>query len=140
VFNHLASRQDVRDLADGVRLARELARQPAWDRYGGEEISPGKDAATDTDLEDYLRSRSGTSYHPSGTCRMGAGDDAVTDTEARVRGVTGLRVVDASLMPRSVTGDLNAPILMMAEKISDRIRGRDTLPPSRAGYYSARST
>jgi choline dehydrogenase len=69
---------------------------------------------------------------------MGPGEDAVTDTEARVRGVTGVRVVDASLMPRTVTGNLNAPILMMAEKISDRMRSRDPLPPSRAGYYRAR--
>jgi choline dehydrogenase len=137
VFNHLASRQDVCDLADGVRLARELARQPVWDRYRGEEISPGRDVTTDTDLEAHLRTRTGTSYHPSGTCGMGPGDDAVTDNEARVKGVTGLRIVDASIMPKSVTGNLNAPIIMMAEKIADRIRGREPLSPSRASYYRA---
>ncbi len=135
VFNHLAETQDVRDLVDGVKLAREIARQPAWDRYRGEEISPGKDAVTDDDLRAYLRSRTGTSYHPSSTCRMGTGDDAVTDDQGRVRGVTGLRVVDASIMPKSVTGNLNAPVVMMAEKIADRIRGRQPLTPSRAGYY-----
>jgi choline dehydrogenase len=137
VFNHLASREDVCDLADGVRLARELARQPVWDRYRGEEISPGRDATTDTDLEAHLRTRTGTSYHPSGTCGMGPGDDTVTDNEARVKGVTGLRIVDASIMPKSVTGNLNAPIIMMAEKIADRIRGREPLSPSRASYYRA---
>ena len=95
------------------------------------------DAVTDTDLAAYLRRRTGTSYHPAGTCRMGTGDDAVTDAEGRVTGVAGLRVVDASIMPRVVTGNLNAPVVMMAEKLSDRIRGRAPLPPSTAGYYRA---
>lgn len=137
VFNHLAHPQDVKDLIDGVRLARELARQPAWDRYRGEEMSPGKDALTDAELSSYLRERTGTSYHPTGTCRMGTGEDAVTDGEARVRGVAGLRIVDASIMPKNVTGNLNAPIIMMAEKISDRIRGLPPLAPSPVGYYRA---
>jgi choline dehydrogenase len=123
VFNHLASRQDVRDLSDGVKLARELARQPAWDRYRREEISPGTETITDSDLEAYLRTRTGTSYNSSGTCRMGPGDDAVTDTEGRVTSVSGLRVVDASLMPRTVTGNLNAPILMDVEQTSLRRGG-----------------
>jgi choline dehydrogenase len=135
VFGHLASRQDVRDLADGIRLARALVRQAAWDGYQRDELSPGPGVTTDADLEAYLRQRTGTSYHGSGTCRMGADGDAVVDSEARVTGVTGLRVVDASIMPRVVTGNLNAPVLMMAEKISDRIRGARPLPPSDAAYY-----
>jgi len=137
VFNHLADPQDVRDLIAGVRLARELNRQAAWNPYRGEEISPGADAVTDADLAAYLKRRTGTSYHPLGTCRMGAGDDAVTDAEGRVRAVDGLRVVDASIMPQNVTGNLNAPIIMIAEKISDRIRGRAPLAASRVGYYRA---
>jgi choline dehydrogenase len=137
VFNHLADPRDVRDLADGVRLARDLARQRAWAPVRGEEISPGRDAVTDADLEAYLRLRTGTSYHPMGTCRMGPGDDAVTDHEGRVRSVTGLRVVDASVFPRNVTGNLNAPVIMVAEKLSDRIRGLTPLPPSEAPYYRA---
>jgi choline dehydrogenase len=135
VFNHLAEPQDVRDLAAGVRLARDLNRQAAWNPYRGEEISPGKDAVTDADLAAYLKRRVGTSYHPLGTCRMGPGDDAVTDGEGRVTAIDGLRVVDASIMPRNVTGNLNAAIVMLAEKISDRIRGRELLAPSTAGYY-----
>ena len=135
VFGHLACRPDVRDLADGIRLARALVRQPAWDGYRREELSPGPGVATDAELEAYLRRRTGTSYHGSGTCRMGADGDAVVDAEARVAGVAGLRVVDASIMPRVVTGNLNAPVLMMAEKISDRIRGARPLPPSDAPYY-----
>ena len=139
VFRHLDAAQDVRDLLDGVRLAREIARQPAFDRVRREEISPGPDAVTDADLLAYLRRRVGTSYHPSGTCRMGADSDpnCVTDGAGRVRGVGALRVVDASIMPTSVTGNLNAPIVMMAEVIADRIRGRQPLPPSTAGYYRA---
>lgn len=137
VFHHLADPQDVRDLTAGVRLARDLNRQVAWNPYRGEEISPGADAVTDADLAAYLKRRTGTSYHPLGTCRMGPGDDAVTDGEGRVKAVDGLRVVDASILPTNVTGNLNAPIIMTAEKISHRIRGRAPLPPSDAGYYRA---
>jgi choline dehydrogenase len=137
VFNHLADPRDIRDLIAGLRLAREVAGQRAWSPYRGEEISPGRDAVTDAELTGYLRRRTGTSYHPSGTCRMGPGDDAVTDAQGRVKAVEGLRVVDASIMPKSVTGNLNGPVLMLAEKISDRIRGRRPLTPSTAGYYRA---
>jgi choline dehydrogenase len=133
VFGHLGDPQDVRDLSAGVRLAREIAHQPALDRAGGTEVSPGTDVVTDADLAAFLTTRTSTSYHPSGTCRMGPGDDAVTDDEGRVRGVAGLRVVDASLMPRTVTGNLNAPVVMLAEKISDRVRGRVPLPAASAG-------
>lgn len=137
VFNHLGSRQDVKDLVDGVRLARTLVHQAAWDAYRGEELSPGPDVASDPELETYLRQRTGTSYHASGTCRMGADDEAVVDSLGRVKAVERLRVVDASIMPRVITGNLNAPILMMAEKISDRIRGAAPLARSDAPYYRA---
>ena len=79
----------------------------------------------------------GTSYHASGTCRMGAGDEGVVDAEARVKAVRGLRVIDTSIMPTVVTGNLNAPVIMMAEKISDRIRGVPPLVPVDAPYYRA---
>jgi choline dehydrogenase len=137
VFNHLADSQDVRDLIAGVRLARDLNQQAAWNPYRGEEISPGADFVTDADLAAYLKRRTSTSYHPLGTCRMGPDDDAATDGEGRVKAVDGLRVVDASIMPKNVTGNLNAAIIMLAEKISDRIRGRAALEPSEADYYRA---
>jgi choline dehydrogenase len=137
VFNHLAERQDVRDLADGIRLARELVRQPAWAGYHREELNPGPDVTSDAELETYLRHRTGTSYHPSGTCRMGADEQSVVDSEGRVRSVDGLRIVDASIMPRVTTGNLNAPVLMLAEKISDRVRGLPPLTPSDAPYHRA---
>ena len=135
VFNHLAEQQDVRDLVDGIRLARQIAHQSAWTPYRREELSPGADVASDRELTEYLRARTGTSYHGSGTCRMGTGEDSVVDAQGRVHGLDGLRVVDASIMPRVVTGNLNAPVLMIAEKISDAIRGREPLAPSTADVY-----
>jgi choline dehydrogenase len=137
VFNHLDSREDVKDLIDGVRLARTLVHQAAWDNYRREELSPGPDVVSESDLETYLRQRTGTSYHASGTCRMGADDESVVDSQGRVRAIRQLRIVDASIMPRVTTGNLNAPILMMAEKISDRIRGVAPLARSDAPYYRA---
>jgi choline dehydrogenase len=137
VFNHLASQKDLNDLIAGIRLARELIRQPAWDKYRGEELSPGRNAQSDSDLERFVRANLGTSYHPSGTCRMGTDDDAVVDSDARVNGVRRLRIVDASIMPRIVTANLSAAIMMMAEKLSDRIMGKPQLQPSTAAYYTA---
>ncbi|RXF63976.1 choline dehydrogenase [Pseudomonas syringae] len=135
VFNHLSTQQDMRDMIDSIRLARRLIAQPAWDGIRGEELAPGADAQTDKDLEAFIRANTGTSYHPAGTCRMGADDDSVVDSEGRVRGVQKLRVVDASIMPRVVTANLSASIMMMAEKISDRIAGKTPLPPSTASFY-----
>ena len=137
VFNHLEARQDMKDLVDGVRLARTMIRQPVWDTYRGQELRPGPDVISDSDIETFIRQRTGTSYHPSGTCRMGADAEAVVDTEARVKSMQRMRIVDASIMPRVVTGNLNAPVMMMAEKIADRILGKPSLPPSDAPYYRA---
>jgi choline dehydrogenase len=136
VFHHLQHPRDLRDLVDGVRLAREhLVRQPAWERFRPVELSPGRDATSDADLEAFVRSAVGTSYHPSGTCRMGTDDHSVVDEHGRVRAVTGLRVADASIMPKVVTGNINAPVMMMAEKIADHVRGLPDLAPSTAGFY-----
>ena len=135
VFNHLESGRDLRDLVDGVRLARELIRQPAWDKYRGQELSPGADAQSEADLEKFIRANLGSSYHPSGTCRMGSDDEAVVDSEGRLKAVRRMRVVDASIMPRIVTANLSAAIMMMAEKISDCILNRPALPPSNASYF-----
>jgi len=134
VFNHMESRQDMTDMIDGIRLTRTLVSQSAWDKYRREELAPGPDVTSDTEIEAFVRRATGTSYHPS-TCRMGVDPDAVVDTDGKVNALRRLRIVDASIMPKTVTGNLNAPVMMMAEKISDRIRGRNPLPPSRAGYY-----
>jgi choline dehydrogenase len=137
VFNHLHARQDVTDLIAGLRLARELIRQPAWDRLRGAELSPGPDAVSDADIEAAIRKRTSTSYHPCGSCRMGTDPGAVVGSDASVRAVGRLRIADASVLPRVTSGNLNAPVLMMAEKIADKIRGVPPLPPSDAGYHRA---
>src|SRR6266699_1711302 len=138
VFNHLQDRQDLQDMIDGVRLVREtLVRQPAWERFRATELSPGPEVTSDGGIEAFLRAKIGTSYHPSGTCRMGVDDDAVVDEQGRARTVDCLRVVDASIMPKVITGNINAPVMMMAEKLADRIRGLVPLPPSTTAYHRA---
>jgi choline dehydrogenase len=137
VFNHLAEQADVVDLIAAIRLARTLAGQRAWAPYRGVELNPGPDATTDRELEGFLRRSTGTSYHGAGTCRMGADASAVVDPDGRVNAVDKLRVVDASIMPKVVTANLNAPVMMMVEKIADRILERPALAPSTAGYYRA---
>jgi choline dehydrogenase len=116
-----------------VRLTREIFAQQAFDRYRGRELQPGADVKSDAEIDAFIRERVQTAYHPSCTCKMGRAEDplAVVDAEARVRGVTGLRVVDSSIMPSVTTGNLNAPTIMIAEKASDHILGRAS--PARVG-------
>lgn len=136
VFNHLQDQQDLRDLVDGVRLAREqLVRQPAWQKFRPVQLSPGPDCTSDTDLAAFVRKAVGTSYHPSGSCRMGVDTRSVVDEHGRLRAVGRIRVADASIMPKVITGNINASVMMMAEKIADHVRGREALPPSTAGFY-----
>jgi choline dehydrogenase len=118
-----------------VHQSRELVQQPSLRRYLRAELNPGPDVKTDAEIREWIRHATGTSYHPSGTCRMGVDAAAVVDSEARVQAVAGLRVVDASIMPKVITGNLNAPVMMMAEKIADRIKGVTPMEPSTAGYF-----
>ena len=134
VFNTYEEKQDLQDLVDGVKLAREIARQSAWDKFRGEELNPGSAVQSDQDLARFVKARTGTSYHPSGSCRMGVDSDAVVDSEGRVNAVKNMRVVDASIMPLVITGNLNAAVMMMAEKIADSIKGKK-LPSSNAEFY-----
>lgn len=121
--NYLADPIDQQTIVAGVRFARTIAGQPALAPYMVGEIEPGVDRQSDAELLAWVRERGSTIYHPVGTCRMGAASDplAVTDPAGRVHGLSGLRVVDASLMPRLVSGNTNAPTIMIAEKISDAI-------------------
>ncbi len=137
VFNHFAEPADLRDMIDSIRLARSLIAQSVWDAVRGEELAPGTHAQTDKDLEAFVRANTGSSYHPSGTCRMGTDDESVVDPHGRVRGMSQLRIVDASIMPRIVTGNISACVLMMAEKIADDIRGRAALAPSAAPWFNS---
>jgi choline dehydrogenase-like flavoprotein len=122
--NFLAERDDVERLVRGFKLVRTILQQPALAGHGGRELAASAQAQTDAQIEQFIRSFGDTIYHPVGTCRMGSGALDVVDAQLRVRGVQGLRVVDASIMPRIVSGNTNAPTLMIAEKAADLIRGR----------------
>ncbi len=135
-FNYLSHPQDRQDLRQSVRLTREILAQPALARYRGEELNPGDGVRTDAEIDAWVRRNVETCYHPVGTCRMGREPgDSVIDDQCRVHGVEGLRVVDASIMPCIVTGNTNAPTIMMAEKVSDLIRGRTPLAPEAAPVW-----
>ncbi len=122
--NYLSDPLDQQTAIAGLRWARELAKQPALEKYIEHEMEPGPEAQSDEELLAYARETGGTIYHPVGTCKMAPDGDAmgVVDAELRVRGVTRLRVVDASVMPRLVSGNTNAPTIAIAEKASDMIK------------------
>ena len=138
-FNYMSEPDDWVEMRAAVRLTREIFAQAAFDRFRGEEIQPGADVVSDDAIDDFIRQRVESAYHPCSTCRMGRVDDpdAVVGPDTRVIGVENLRVADASIMPTITTGNLNAPTIMLAEKASDHIRGRQPLPPSNAPFYRA---
>jgi choline dehydrogenase len=129
--NYLSEEQDIVDLRNGFRETRRVLMQPVFDEYRGEQLKPGPhvNIDDDADLDQWIRDTGETLYHPVGTCKMGADEMAVTNEHGQVHGIEGLRVVDASLMPTLIGGNTNAPVIMMAEKISDHIRERGFLPP-----------
>lgn len=134
-FNFLATKEDQRDAIAAVKAIRSIVARPAWDPYRGEEVMPGAKMQSDAEILEFLRETAGTNYHPACTCRMGQDDESVVDENGRVHGVDNVRVVDASIMPEIVSGNLNAPVIMMAEKIADSIRGRKPLAPANVTYY-----
>jgi choline dehydrogenase len=138
-FNYMSHADDWVEMRACVRLTREILLQPAFDPYRGREIQPGDDVTSDAMIDAFVRSKAESAYHPSGTCKMGRTDDptAVVDPETRVIGISGLRVVDASIMPQITNGNLNAPTIMLAEKAADMILGRPPLAPSNAPFYVA---
>lgn len=120
--NYLSTDLDRRTTVAGVKVARAIAASQAMRPFIRREVKPGPDAASDDELLEFCRDHGATIFHPSGTCRMGNDAGAVLDERLRVRGVTGLRVVDCSAMPTLVSGNTNAPAVMMAEKAADMIR------------------
>lgn len=122
--NYLATEEDRRAMREAVRLVREICAQEALTPYRGPEMLPGAAVTSDADVDAYIRRSGETIYHPVGTVAMGATDDAPLDPELRVRGIEGLRVVDASVMPTLIGGNTNAPTIMIAEKAADLILGR----------------
>jgi len=137
LFNYMSHEQDWQEFRDGIRITREIMAQSALDPYRGREISPGAELQSDAELDEFVRQHAETAFHPSCTCKMGEDDMAVVDGQGRVHGLQGLRVIDASIMPQIITGNLNATTIMLAEKIADKIRGHEPLPRSTAPYYVA---
>jgi choline dehydrogenase len=133
-FNYLDDRHDLMELVEGVHRARELISQPAFDAFRGAELDPGPDVKTDREIEAAIRAMTVTDFHPCGSCRMGNGPDAVVDGELRVHDIDGLRVVDASVMPQIISGNLNAPTQMIAARAADFILGQNQLPPFEARF------
>lgn len=123
-FNYMSHPDDWTEFRACIRLSREIFGQPAFAPYRGRELAPGADVSDDKAIDEFLRLKLESAYHPCGTCRMGTDDRSVTDPEGRVRGISALRVVDASLMPQATAGDLNAPTLALAERMADLIRNR----------------
>lgn len=133
-FRYLSAPGDLRELVEGVKKMRDLIAQPAFDELRGIELSPGPDVRTDKEIEEAVRALVSTDYHPCGTCKMGLGSDAVVDSELRVHGMEALRVVDASVMPRVISANLNAPTQMIASRAADWILGKPRLEPFEARF------
>jgi|TARA_B110000438_G_scaffold53560_1_gene53717 choline dehydrogenase len=132
LFNYMYDDQDVEAWRRCIRLTREIMQQPAMDSYRGEEIQPGLDVRSDVEIDAWVKENVESAYHPAGTCKMGEAGDrfAVVDKNCCVHGLKNLRVVDASIFPTLPNGNINAPVIMVAEKISDVILGVAPLEPA----------
>ncbi|WAR11618.1 CHDH-like protein, partial [Mya arenaria] len=141
VANYMSHEDDWKEFRAAVRLSREIIAQKAFDEFRGEEIQPGASIKTDAEIDEFVRNQGDSSYHPSCTCKMGDEKDpmAVVNRDTKVIGIEGLRVVDASIMPSVVSGNLNGPTIMVAEKSADIIRGLPPLPKSSAPVYRPKS-
>ena len=120
-FSFIPWHSIAQPLVYAVKLSRELNQTKAFSPFRGDELYPGSQVKSDTEIIAYIRNYAQTIYHPVGTCKMGHDEMAVVDNQLRVRGVEGLRVVDASIMPTIVSGNTNAPVIMIAEKSADLI-------------------
>ncbi|MDT8328359.1 MAG: choline dehydrogenase, partial [Roseovarius sp.] len=133
-FNYMSEESDWVDFRKCIRLTREVFAQDAFKPFVSHEIQPGAEVTSEADIDDFIRAHAESAYHPCGTCRMGRADDkyAVVDPEGRVIGVERLRVADSSIFPRITNGNLNAPSIMVGEKIADHVLGRRPLSPENA--------
>ena len=136
-FNYCTTEEDRSLLRDCVKLARDIAAHSVFEPFRSTEIDPGPDVQTDKEIDAWVRETATTSWHPIGTCAMGDAEAAhtVVDPETRVKGITGLRVVDASIMPSMVSSNPNAVVMMMAERAADLILGRTPLEPVDTDYF-----
>ncbi len=129
---YLSEPFDIEAMLVATRTAREVLAAPAFDEYRGPEILPGRKARSDADLLTFIRTKAETIYHPVGTCKMGQDNMAVVDHQLKVHGLEGLRVIDASIMPKLISGNTNGPTVMLAEKIADTLLNTVTLPHAHA--------
>ncbi len=131
VNNFLSTDYDRRAMREGMKFAiRAVEETKAFAGLAKHRVLPPPEVKTDAEIDSYLRANMGQIHHPAGTCRIGSGTMAVVDPEFRVHGIERLRVIDASIMPDPIGGNLNAPVIMIAEKASDILRGRAPLPPA----------
>ena len=121
-FNYMSGKDDFSIFRKAIRAARKIFRQSEFDSYRGIEISPGGHLDSDSELDAFIRENAESAYHPCGTCRMGTDLDAVVDPRGKVHGVDNLRIADASIFPKITNGNLNAPTIMVAERIADFIK------------------
>ena len=133
-FNYMTDPADLTEMMNGIKKARALVSQPGFKDLNGGETGATASAQTDDAIKDMIRAHCATDYHPSCSCRMGYDADAVVDEWGRVHGVEGLRVVDASIMPNVISGNLNAPTQMMAARIADHMLSQNPLPPEMPDY------
>jgi choline dehydrogenase len=136
-FNYLSHQDDIEGFRACVRLTREIINQPALDDYRGEEIQPGLSVQTDEQIDSFVRSSVESAYHPSCSCKMGEDAMAVVDSQTKVHGLQGIRVVDSSIFPTIPNGNLNAPTIMLAERAADLILGKTPLAPSNAAVITS---
>jgi choline dehydrogenase len=134
-FNYLDHQDDLLDLIDGVKKTRDLIAQPAFDEFRGAQLIPGPAVSSDREIAAWIKAKSSTDFHPSCSCRMGLDEQSVVDEEMKVRGIDGLRVVDASVMPQIISGNLNAPTQMIAERAADYILGKQQLEAINASFH-----
>ena len=134
-FNYLSADSDLREMVAGYHKINELISQPAFIAFRGERTQPEAKARSHSDIENWIRATASTDYHPSCSCRMGNDENSVVDREMKVHGIDGLRVVDASVMPDIVSGNLNAPTQMIAARAADFILGKTQLEPEHASFH-----
>ena len=134
-FNYLTEEHDLREMMEAYRKIQEIVAQPAFIAFRGERSDPAAEVKSDGEIEDWIRATASSDYHPSSSCRMGSDESSVVDAELKVHGIDGLRVVDASVMPEIVSGNLNAPTQMIAARAADFILGKTPLPPEHASFY-----
>ena len=133
-LNYFKDSRDIKELTEGVKKMRELVSQSVFDKFRGKEISPGSEIQSDSEIEQAIRLNTITDYHQCGTCAMGTDVNSVVDSEMRVKGINSLRVVDASVLPNVVSGNIGAPVMMIAARAADWILGKNQLEPLKTNF------